>query len=220
MFKKLSELLEAGKIDKEAAELLDSEISVSLKDVRDESASWRIKYQDLNKSFESVSKTKDDLEVKLSTFDEAIKKAKEDGKSELVTELETQRKDMQILQDNLSSIQKQNKSLKIETALNSGLGKYDVVDSDLVGNYIKGLVELDGDTLKYKDGDNSLTLEDGLSKFFEDKPHLLKAQGTSGSGAGNGSNSGGASKRSEMSDEDADAYITQHGAEAYMNLQA
>ena len=190
MFKKLSELLEAGKIDKEVAESLDSEISVSLKELRDESASYRVKYQDLNKSFESVSKTKDDLEAKLTNFDEAIKKAKEEGKSELVSELETQRKDMQVLNDNLSSIQAENKSLKIETALNSGLSKYDVVDADLVGSYVKGLVELDGDALKYKDGENSLALDDGLKKFFDDKPHLLKSQGNGGSGAGNSGNSG------------------------------
>jgi len=218
MFKKLGELLEAGKIDKEVADALDAEISGSLKELRDESASWRVKYQDLNKSFESVSKTKEDLEAKLSNFDEAIKKAKEEGKSELVTELEAQRQEMQTLQDNLTSIQEQNKALKVESALTSGLSKYDVVDSDLVGNYIKGLVELDGDALKYKDGENSLALDDGLKKFFEDKPHLLKSQGNGGSGAGNGGNSGGGFTRSQMSDDEAEAFIAKHGQEAYIGL--
>ena len=62
MFKKLKELLEAGKIAQELADSIDSEISVALKAKNDESAGWRVKYQDLNKSFESISKTKDDLE--------------------------------------------------------------------------------------------------------------------------------------------------------------
>ena len=190
MFKKLKELLEAGKVTQDVADTLDSEISASLKELRDESASWRLKYNDINKSLESVSQTKESLEIKLSGFDDAIKKAKEDGKGELVNELETQRQEMQTLQDNLTSIQEQNKSLKIETALNSSLGKYDVVDAELVGNYVKGFVSLDGDAIKYKDGDNSLTLDDGLKKFFENKPHLLKSQGNSGSGAGNQNNSG------------------------------
>lgn len=218
MFKKLSELLEAGKIDREVAEALDSEISISLKEKNDEAAKWRVKYNDLNKNFESVSQAKEDLEGKLANFDEAIQKAKDEGKSELVKELETQKSQMQDLQNNLASIQEQNRALKIETALNSGLSGYEVVDADLVSTYIKGVVELDGDALKYKDGDNSLSLEDGLKKFFEDKPHLLKAQGNGGSGANNGGNSGGAFKRSEMSDDDADAYIAKHGADAYMQL--
>ncbi len=190
MFKKLKELLEAGKIDNEVAEALDGEISTSLKELRDESASWRVKYNDLNKNFESVSQVKEDLEGKLANFDDAIKKAKDEGKSELVKELETQKSQMQELQNNLNAIQEQNRALKIETALNSGLGKYDVVDAELVSTYIKGLVELDGENLKYKDGQNSLALEDGLKKFFEDKPHLLKSQGSGGSGANGGNNSG------------------------------
>ena len=219
MFKKLKELLEAGKIDKEVADALDGEIATALKEKNDEAAKWRVKYNDLNKNFESVSQAKEDLEGKLANFDTEIQKAKDEGKSELVKELEAQKSQMQELQNNLSAIQEQNRALKIETALNGGLGKYDVVDADLVGTYIKGLVELDGENLKYKDGENSLSLEDGLKKFFEDKPHLLKAQGNGGSGANGGVNSGGTLKRSQMSDDDADAYIAKYGAEAYMQLQ-
>jgi len=198
MFQKLKELLEAGKITQELADSIDSEISTALKIKNNESANWRVKYQDLNKSFESISKTKDELETKLSGFDDAIRKAKEDGKGELVTELETQRASMQELQSNLEVFQNENKSLKIESALNSGLSKYEAIDNELVGNYVKSRVVLDGDNLKYKDGENSLTLEDGLKKFFEDKPHLLKAKGNSGSGAGDGNNSGGEKSFKDM----------------------
>jgi len=104
MFKKIKELLDAGTISQAAADALDSEVSIALKEKNDEAASWRVKYQDLNKNFEAISKTKDDLESKLSGFDEAIKKAKEDGKGELVKELETQRASTQEIQANLEAI--------------------------------------------------------------------------------------------------------------------
>jgi len=191
MFKKIKELLDAGTISQAAADALDSEVSIALKEKNDEAASWRVKYQDLNKNFEAISKTKDDLESKLSGFDEAIKKAKEDGKGELVKELETQRASTQEIQANLEAIQNENRNLKIQTALGSALSKYDVIDSDLVSNFIRGNVELNGDSLIYKNGDSSMSIEDGLKSFFDEKQHLLKAQGNSGSGAGGNGNSGG-----------------------------
>lgn len=191
MFKKLSELLEAGKIDKDAAEELDSEIAIALKEKNDEAAKWRVKYNDLNKNFESVSQAKEDLEGKLANFDEAIQKAKDEGKSELVKELEAQKSQMQELQNNLSAIQEQNKALKIETALSSGLSKYDVLDAELVATYVKSFVTLEDDSVKYQDGQNTLSLEDGLKKFFESKPHLLKPQGSSGSGSSSGAGDSG-----------------------------
>lgn len=92
MFKKIQELLEAGDISESAAKVLDSEVSGELKTLRDESASWRVKYQELNTKFESISKTKDDLELKLGSLDEQIAKAREEGKKELVGELESTKK--------------------------------------------------------------------------------------------------------------------------------
>ena len=198
MFIKLKELLEAGKITQELANELDGEITTALKELRDESASWRVKYQDLSKNYESVSSAKEELEGKISSFDDAIKKAKEDGKSELVTELEVQKQETQKLQQSLASIEEQNKVLKIDSALSTALSKYDVIDNELVCNYLKVVVALDGDTIKYKDGENSLTLDDGLKKFFETKPHLLKVQGQSGSGANNGGNEGNQKEFSQM----------------------
>jgi len=191
MFKKIKELLDEGTISQAAADALDGEVSVALKEKNDEAASWRVKYQDLNKNFEAISKTKDDLESKLSGFDEAIKKAKEDGKGELVKELETQRASTQEIQANLEAIQNENKNLKIQTALSGALSKYDVIDNDLVSTFIRGNVELNGDALIYKNGDSSMSIEDGLKGFFDEKQHLLKAQGNSGSGAGTNGNSGG-----------------------------
>ena len=105
---------------------------------------------------------------------------------------------MQELQSNLEVFQNENKSLKIESAIKNALSKYEVIDNETAEYFIKGRVVLDGDNLKYKDGENSLTLEDGLKKFFEDKPHLLKAKGNGGSGAGDGNNSGGEKSFKDM----------------------
>ena len=190
MFNKLKDLLEAGKIEKDVAEEIDGEITKALNDLRDEAAKWRVKFNDLNKNFESVSQAKDDLEGKLANFDEAIKKAKEEGKSELVKELEAQKSQMQELQENLVAIQEQNKALKIETAISNALGKYDVVDADLVGYYLKSKIEIDGDVVKYKDGENTLSLEDGLKVFFDKRSNLINPRGKSGSDARDGRNSG------------------------------
>ena len=189
MLKILTQLLEAGKITEDVAKEINGDISPEFSKLRDESASWRVKYQDLNKSYESVSKAKDELESKLGSFDEQIIKAKEDGKSELVKELEAQKSRLQETQATLEAISKQNKELKIETALKSSLSKFDVVDTDLVENYLKNLVALDGDNLKFKDGENVLSLDEGLSKFFESKPNLLNPKGNSGSGTDNGGTS-------------------------------
>ncbi len=183
MFVKLQNLLEAGKISKEVAEALDTEIGTELKKLRDESASWRVKYQDLNKSYENISKTKEELEAKLSNFDKEIQKAKDEGKSELVKELEKERTQIQELQTNLENISKENRALKVQSGIDRALQNYEVIDKELVGSYIKSLVELKDDSLKFKKGDNLLDLEEGLKGFFEDKTHLLKSKGQGGSGA-------------------------------------
>jgi len=182
MFVKLQQLLEAGKISKEAAEALDAEISLELKKLRDESASWRVKYQDLNKNYESISKTKEELEAKLSNFDKEIQKAKDEGKSELVKELEKERTQIQELQANLENISKENRALKVQSGIDRALQNYEVIDKELVSSYIRNLVEFKDDNLKFKKGDSLLDLEEGLKSFFEDKAHLLKSKGQGGSG--------------------------------------
>ncbi|MDQ7061553.1 MAG: hypothetical protein Q9M43_10665 [Sulfurimonas sp.] len=69
-----------------------------------------------------------------------------------------------------------------------------MIDNELVSSFARNNIKLDGEKFTYKDGDNSLTIADGsLAKFFEVKPHLLKAKGNDGegSGAGGSGNSGG-----------------------------
>lgn len=220
MFQKIKELLEAGKISQEVAEALDSEVSGELKKLRDESASWRVKYQDLNKNYEEVLSSKNNLEEQIKNLDEKIAKAKEEGKAELVAQLEAEKTQKEELNQKLSELENKTKNLKIENELSKALSsfEYEPVDAELVTEYLKGrFVDLVDDSVKFKKGDNLLDLTDGLKNLVQERPNLFKAKGQGGSGAGSG-NTGGVIKRSQMSDEEADKYIQEHGQEAYMKL--
>lgn len=218
MFKKVKELLDAGTISQATADALDAEISGELKILEDKSTSWETKYQDLNSKFESITKTKDELETRLETIDDQIKKAKEDGKAELAGQLEEYKKSQEDLKANLESIQSENKNLSIKTGLQGELSKYKVIDNDVVMAVLSEKVTLKDDGgLAFKDGENKLSLEDGLKGFFENKPHLLSVQGNNGSGSQSGNYTGGIEK-SKMSDNDKFEFIKKHGAEAYKNL--
>ncbi len=187
MFKKLQELLEAGKIEADVAEALDAEISTVLKEKNDEAAKWRVKYQDLNKSYEEVLSSKGELESQIQGIDEKIAKAKEEGKSELVKELEAERGQKEELAKKLGELEATTKNLKIENELAKALSgfEYEPVDAEIVSEYLKSrFVELDGDSVKFKDGENILDITEGLKRFAEQKPNLFKPKGTSGSGAG------------------------------------
>jgi len=184
MLKILQELLGAGKISEEAAKAIDDDLGKELKKLRDEAAEWRVKYKELNQTYEEVAKSKTSLEEQAKNLDERIKKAKEEGKKELVKELEAQKKEKEELSKKLAELETTSKALRIENALNKVLGSYDVIDKDIVAEVLKSKIDvIDGET-KFKDG---LPLEEGVKKFFEEKPHLLKPKGNAGSGAGGNS---------------------------------
>ena len=182
MLKILQQLLEAGKISEEAAKIIDDDLSKELKKLRDEAAEWRIKYKELNETYEEVASSKTSLEEQLKNLDEKIKKAKEEGKKELVKELEAERAQKEELNKKLAELEATSKSLKIENALNKALSAYEVIDSDVVAEVLKAKIDVVDGEVKFRDGS---LLEDGIKKFFETKPHLLKAKGNEGSGAGN-----------------------------------
>jgi DNA repair exonuclease SbcCD ATPase subunit len=219
LFKKIKELLESGKISETVAGELDSEVSGELKNLRDEASSWRVKYQDLNTKFDSIAKAKDDLEGKLGSIDEQIKKAKEQGKAELANELEAYKKSQSELKSNLEAIQAENQSLLIKSSLQSELSKYKLIDNDVVMAVLGSKVGIKDGQVTYKDGENSLSLSDGIKGFLESKPHLLSAQGQNGSGNEGGGYGGGNVAKSKMSDLERFDFIKKHGSEAYKNLK-
>ena len=187
MLKILQKLLEAGKISEEAAKEIDNDLGAELKKLRDEAAEWRVKYKELSQTYEEVASSKNSLEEQLKSLDERIAKAKEEGKKELVKELEAQKKEKEELQTKLQQLEATSKSLRIENALSKAIGSYEVIDPEVVAEVIKQRVDVIDGEVKFKDGKS---LDDGIKEFFENKPHLLKAKGNEGSGAGSNSGTG------------------------------
>ena len=181
MLKILEKLLGAGKISEEVAKEIDTDLSGELKKLRDESAKWRTKYNELNSTYEEVVSSKSKLEEQVKNIDEKIKKAKDEGKKELVTELEKEKQEKSELMQKLNELENTTKTLKIENALSKALATYEVLDSEIVSDVLKSKLQVVDNEIKFDDG---LPLEDGVKKFFESKPHLLKPKGNEGSGAG------------------------------------
>lgn len=199
MFKKIEELLEAGKLDKEVAEALDTEIGAALKALRDENAQYRTKNKELSQSLEEITSSKSELEKQLGDLDDRIKKAREEGKSELVAQLEKERAEKDKLKETLNSISEKNKELTIQNTIQSALSEYEVIDPEIVQLAVRQYIDLGEDgTPKFKNGDAILPVQDGLKQFFENKPQLLKSTGGGGSGAGAGGQGGGKMTKAEF----------------------
>jgi len=185
MFKKVKELLDNGSISEEIAKGLDAEIQTELTTLREESKSHRLKFEELQTTFNEVSESKKSLEAQVTGLDEKILKAKEDGKKELVKDLEKEKLEKSELVEKFNKMESNNKSLKIENALAKELSKYDVVDAELLSESFQHKLNVFDDGIKFNE---TTTLEDGMKQYFEKKPHLLKAQGGNGSGSGNENN--------------------------------
>ena len=211
MLKILEQLLEAGKIDKEVATQIDSDLSGELKKVRDEAANYRVELKTAKEQLENAIGAKDGYEKQIESLNAQIEKAKEDGKSEVLEDLQKQKAEHEKLLENIQNIEAQNRVLKIDNALSSALSSFDVIDKDVVSLALKHSIDITDDGVKFKDGENILSLEDGLKSYFESKPQLLKSQGGQGSGATGSNESGSANfenkKFSELSlDEKTELY--------------
>ena len=193
MFKKVSDLLESKEITKEAAEVLDSEIGSALTKLRDENKTLRTEKEDLSRNYDEILTAKKGLDVQLSGLDEKIAQAKKDGEGSIVKELEAERAKQSDLVANFENLQKANRSLTIDSGVQRALSSFDVIDTDVVSVVLKQSVTLDdAGKLQYGDG---MSVEEGFKTFFDAKPHLLKAQGNPGSGAGNNGGSGNVPKQ-------------------------
>lgn len=219
MFDKIKELLEAGKISQEVAQELDTEVSKALKELRDENAKHRAKAKELSQALEEVTGSKEELQKQLESLDERIAKAKEEGKQELAQQLEAERTEKDKLKATLEDIEARNRELTVDNAIGGALGKFDVIDSEVVAAVLKGAVEVGESGVMYREGDALLPLDEGVKKFFEAKPHLLKSTGQNGSGANGGGASFVGKKKSEMNAAQKAEFIKQNGQEAYLSLE-
>jgi len=210
MFKKLKELLEAGKIDENIAKELDSEISVALKEVRDEDASYRVKLKEVEDSY------KKQLEEKTKELEEKIEEAKKAGELEVAKQFEEK---LKALENEKSELEAKTKQALLDSAINKVLAETKVVDADLARLYLKEHISLEDDKPIVKVGDEVLNLENGVKKLFEAKPNLLAAAGNGGSGASNGGGSYVGKRKSEMSPTEKAQFIKEKGQEAYLKLE-
>ena len=209
MFNAVKALLEAGKIDKEAAEALDGEITSAIKEVRDEAAKYRTKLK------EAESLYKKQLDEQAAELKNALETAKQEGAEAIAKEYEAK---LKALESEKAEYEARAREAMVEATINGVLADVDVVDADLARLYIRSHITVDGDKVFVKSGDELLTVESGAKKLFEAKPHLIKSTGSPGSGAGGRTGSMAAKKKSEMSAEDKAAYIKEHGQDAYLAL--
>ena len=205
----LKKLIEAGKITEDEAKQLQEEI------VKEQQAKLQELQQELEKYKAEATKTKEILEAERAKLQEELEKAKKEGNLDKIKEYEAKLGEKE---QQLAELQKTITQLKVENTLNKALDKFNVIDKELVAEALKNRVKVDeqGNILI---GDKPI--EEGLKEFFESKPHLLKAQGQGGAGAGaqgGASSFKGAKRRSEMSDVEKAEFIKQHGQEAYLNL--
>ncbi len=191
MFEAIAKLVESNGISKEAAEALNKEVSAKLAELRDEAKKYRIEKEELAKSFDDVKAARDELAEKMKDIDEKINAARNEGKSELVAELEKERTEKAKLHDDLSRFEQENTKLKITNAVNSELGKYKVksdlrTDAEMV---LSSLTKVTENGLVF--GEEGIALEEGVKQYFDSRKSYLEPEGTPGSGSGNQGGSGG-----------------------------
>ncbi len=180
MLKSLQDLLDSGKISQEEAKSILKEIEA----IEQEIANLKREKEELSKTLSELKDSKEKLQKQVESLDERIKKAKEEGKRELVKELEAERAEKEALKRSLEDIEAKNKTLTAKSALQSALSKFEVIDAEIVSEVLMPKITVGEDGIKYIDGNNQFDVEEGLKRFFENKPHLLKAKGNPGSGAG------------------------------------
>jgi len=202
MFNKVSELLENNTISKEAAEAIDSEITVALSALRDENKTLRTDKDTLSKSYDEVLASKNGLDEQLKGLDDAITKAKAEGKSEIVKQLEDERSSKGELQKSLDNLQKANTGLRVDSAVSTELDKFDVKkeDREMVHFYLRSKASMTDDGIRYVDGENSSTLTDAFGAYFKDNGSRLNAQGNGNGSGANGGGGGGGQKTISRAD--------------------
>ncbi len=185
MFNKVKSLVESGELTQELADSLDSEISLALGDLRKEAQTYREKNKELTESFASVQTSQQNLQSQLNEVDTRIKTAREEGKGEVVVELERQKQQHQELSDQLASFSAENTKLKVNNQISRSLSGFNVKND--IANDVQTML---ASMAEYKDDQvliDGRPLEEGLKTFFDSRKSLLDPVGNAfGSGATSG----------------------------------
>lgn len=168
---------------------------------------------------EEIAKSKVDYEKEITSLKSKIQKAKEDGKKELVGELETLKKSYEELRAKNETLNSELTSNKLENSLSSVLDELGVTNKPLATLALKHFAKVNenGQTI-FDDGNKIVDLKSGVKEFLEsNSPELLKPVGANNSATVENFNGGGL-KRSSMSEEQIVDFIMEHGQEAYEKL--
>ncbi len=195
MFRKLEELVKSDTISAETAALIDGEISIAFKGLKDDREKLKKDNEDLSKSYDEVLKSKDALTEQNADFDKKIAQAKEDGKGELVTQLQSEKDRSIALQDSLNNLQKAHSGLKLDSALSTALKEFDVKKEHLSDTEFrmrsKMSIDESGNTIYTEDDGTVSSVQDGITAHFKGHESKLNPVGGTGSGAGGNGNGGG-----------------------------
>jgi len=205
----LQKLLSEGKLTAEDVTAIENEVAAKFQEELNKLKAER------DRLSQEVTQAKLQLENEKKALEEQLQKAKSEGNLDKIKEYEAKLAEKE---KQLSEMAENVKKLKVEATLNSVLDKFPVIDKELIAEAVKNKIEVtENGEIKYEGGK---ALEEGLKEFFDAKPHLLKAQGNSGSGSdgSGGTFKGGSKRRSEMSDVERAKFIKEHGQQAYLNL--
>jgi len=97
-------------------------------------------------------------------------------------QLKKMQDDLKASQDSYAGLEKTHRSTLLDAQLGKAISQHQFIDNDLVSEFVKSRVVFEDGNVLYKDGDKSLTLDEGVKLIATTKPNLLKAQGNSGSG--------------------------------------
>lgn len=84
--------------------------------------------------------------------------------------------------EQFTTLEKTHRTTVLEAQLSKSLGSHQFIDNELVSEYVKSRLQFEDGTISYKEGDKLLSLDEGIRLLATTKPHLVKAQGTGGSG--------------------------------------
>jgi len=187
----IKSLLEAGDIKAETAETLTNsaeELESKLKSARDESASRRQQLKDSKSQIEQLTESKEhilealgvDPEEELNISELASKaKGKTEADEQLNLKIKRLERELEKSSNLKSEIETKYRESQKKTALTTALSKHKWIDSELVEQVLSNQVEVTEEGVFMTNGN---PLEDGIAKFAKEKPHLLEAEGSGGSG--------------------------------------
>ena len=209
----VKELLENNTLTQEIAEALDTKIMDMVTPLRADLKLLREEKNTLSKSYDEVLTSKNGLDEQLKGLDEQITRAKAEGKSEIVSQLEAEKASKSELQKSLDNLQKANTNLIVDSAVSSELDKFDVKkeDKEMIRFFLRSKATMTEDGVRYVDGNDSTELSSAFSSYFEANGARLNPKGD---GNGSGASGGGGGGQAVLSRETFDKMSPAQQAEA------